>query len=46
MDKKKNLIVDDEKDVQSILAKLLTSHGYSVVLAGTGKEAVAMAASN
>lgn len=37
------LIVDDEEDVLSVLAKGLTWEGYSVITTSTGSEALALA---
>ena len=34
------LIVDDEKDIQELLSYNLTKQGYSVILAGSGEEAL------
>ena len=39
------LIVDDERDVVSVLAKGLTAEGYSVITALNGKNALALAKS-
>lgn len=46
MSQKKILVVDDEKDIQTTLKKTLTCQGYSVIVADTGKKAVALAKSN
>ena len=43
MDRKKILIVDDEKDVLSVLEKGLTAEGYSVITASSGKDAIGLA---
>ena len=40
MDKEKILIVEDEKDTQYILNKLLVKNGYEVLLANNGQEAL------
>jgi len=40
---KKILIVDDEKDVLSVLAKGLTAEGYSVITTDNGSDAVLLA---
>ena len=45
MDKKKILIVDDEKDALFILEKELTARGYSVIAADNGKDALSVAIS-
>ena len=45
MDKKKILIVDDEKDALFILEKELTARGYSVIAADNGKDALRVAIS-
>ena len=45
MDKKKILIVDDEKDALSILEKELTARGYSVITADNGNDALNLAKS-
>jgi GAF domain-containing protein/CheY-like chemotaxis protein len=37
------LVVDDEPEVRAVLAELLTCHGYSVIQAETGREALAVA---
>ena len=39
-EKKKVLVVDDEPDVATYLSTLLEDHGYSVVTASTGMEAM------
>jgi len=46
MDKKKILIVDDEKDVAYVLGKRLEAAGYTVFSAETGKDAIISAKSN
>ncbi len=43
MEKKKILIVDDEKDLLIILEKRLTKEGYAVIKADNGKDAIIMA---
>ena len=45
MDKKKILVVDDEKDVLLMLEKRLTAEGYSVITATNGTDARALAKS-
>lgn len=45
MHRKNLLVVDDEKDVLSVLAKGLTAEGYSVITASGGSEALALAKS-
>ena len=45
MDKKKILIVDDEKDALSILEKELAARGYSVITADNGNNALDLAKS-
>lgn len=45
MDKKKILIVDDEKDALFVLDKELTAKGYSVIAANKGREALSLALS-
>ena len=45
MDKKKILIVDDERDVLSVLGKRLTEEGYFVITAETGNDAITLAKS-
>ena len=45
MDRKKILIVDDEKDVCSVLEKGLTSEGYFVLTASNGNDAIVLAKS-
>ena len=45
MDKKKILIVDDERDALFILEKELTARGYSVIAADNGKNALNLAKS-
>ena len=45
MDRKKILVVDDEKDVLKVLKKGLTSEGYSVITASNGNEAMDLAKS-
>jgi len=42
---KKILVVDDEKDILSVLGKRLTAEGYFVLTANNGKDAVALAKS-
>ena len=44
MDKKKILIVDDEPDVLMLLGERLTTVGYEVIKATSGKEAIDAAA--
>lgn len=39
------LVVDDQLSVRSTLGYLLTAHGYEVLLAGSGREALALAES-
>jgi CheY-like chemotaxis protein len=43
MDKKKILVVDDEKDVLLMLEKRLVAEGYSVITATNGHNAVTLA---
>jgi len=45
MDKKKILVVDDEKDVLFMLEKRLTAEGYSVIIATNGTNALQLAKS-
>ncbi len=45
MDKKKILIVDDEKDALYILEKELVARGYSVITADNGNDALNLAKS-
>ena len=45
MDKKKILVVDDEKDVLLTLEKRLTAEGYSVITAINGTDALQLAKS-
>ncbi len=45
-DKKRILIVDDEKDVLLMLEKRLTAEGYSVITATNGTNALQLAKSN
>lgn len=45
MDRKKILIVDDEKDILAVLKKGLTSEGYSVITASSGADAIVLAKS-
>lgn len=45
MDRKNILIVDDEKDVLSVLEKGLTAEGYSVITASSGNDAIVLAKS-
>jgi len=45
MDKKKILIVDDEKDVLVVLEKGLTAEGYSVMTTDNGNDAIKLAKS-
>ncbi len=45
MGRKNILIVDDEKDVLSVLEKGLTSEGYSVITASSGNDAIGLAKS-
>jgi two-component system NtrC family sensor kinase len=40
------LIVEDEIDVRESFSMILTRHGYQVVIAGTGNEAIALAREN
>ena len=42
---KRILIVDDERDVLSVLGKGLTKRGYSVILADNGGDAIMLAKS-
>ena len=44
--KKKILVVDDEKDVCTYLATLLKDNGFDVLIATNGKEAVDIALKN
>ena len=46
MSQKKILVVDDEPDIQSTLKKTLTCQGYSVIVADTGKKAIALVRSS
>ena len=43
MDKKKILVVDDEKDVLKVLTTRLTEEGYSVVTSDKGSQALEIA---
>ena len=43
MGKKKILIVDDDKDVLSVLEKRLTAEKYSVITANNGQDAIILA---
>lgn len=43
MDKKKILIADDERDVLSVLKKSLSTEGYSVIEANSGRNVLALA---
>jgi len=43
MDKKKILIVDDERDALFILEKELAARGYSVITADNGSDAINLA---
>ncbi len=45
MDKKKILIVDDERDVLSVLEKGLAGKGYLIITADNGEDAVMLAKS-
>ncbi len=45
MDRKNILIVDDEKDVLSVLEKGLTAEGSSVITASSGNDAIVLAKS-
>ena len=45
MDKKKILIVDDEKDAMFVLEQELAGRGYSVISADNGKDALNLAKS-
>ena len=45
MDKKKILIVDDERDVLFILEGELAARGYSIIIADNGNDAVSLAKS-
>ncbi len=45
MDRKNILIVDDEKDVLTVLEKGLTTEGYSVITASSGNDAIVLAKS-
>ena len=45
MDRKNILIVDDEKDVLTVLEKGLTAEGYSVITASSGNDAIVLAKS-
>jgi DNA-binding response OmpR family regulator len=45
MDKKKILIIDDERDALFILEKELASRGYSVIAADNGRDAMNLAKS-
>lgn len=45
MGRKNILIVDDEKDVLTVLEKGLTAEGYSVITASNGDEAIDLAKS-
>lgn len=45
MDKKKILIVDDERDVLSVLESGLAAEGYSVITADNGNDAIVLAKS-
>ena len=45
MNKKKLLLVDDEKDTLLVLEKQLTSAGYTVVTANSGTQALSLAKS-
>ena len=45
MDKKKILVVDDDKSVLLLLEKRLTEEGYSVITAENGYDALALAKS-
>ena len=40
------LIIEDEKDIRSFLTTMLSSYGYSVIDAVTGKEAISMVTSH
>lgn len=43
MDKKKILLVDDEKDISIIISKVLERSGYEVITAADGLEGIAKA---
>ena len=43
MDRERILVIDDEKNMRHMLAKLLEKEGYEVAGAGDGKEALALA---
>ncbi len=43
MNKKKIMVVDDEKDILSVLEKQLTTAGYVVITADSGREALLLA---
>lgn len=43
MDKKKILIIDDERDALFILSKELAGRGYSVIAADNGRDAINLA---
>jgi CheY-like chemotaxis protein len=45
MDKKTILVVDDEKDVLSVLERRLTVAGYTVITADNGNDAIILAKS-
>jgi len=45
MDIKKILVVDDERDVLSVLRKELTARGYFVITADNGEDAIMLARS-
>ena len=38
--KKTILVVDDEPEIRKLVSAMLTSHGYQVILADTGEQAV------
>lgn len=46
MNKFSILIIEDEKNICDFISKTLTSHGYRVNCATTGKEALSLASSD
>lgn len=42
MEKRTILVVDDEPDVRNVLSRGLAAHGYNVISADNGKDALAM----
>ena len=46
MDKKKILIIDDEKDTLMVMKVRLTTKGYNVTMTQSGQEGLALAKSN